>query len=178
MEVSEIGCEILCSSLWPALCVFVCVMSVPLGIGLPTRKKDEHQYMFVSVQNVWWIQLVSLTLLCQSFPLPEWAQSISWSAIIIIWNWQCEPATWKSLMSEDQHGRDIAPVLVSQLLHVGGDGCSGNWNLRVFSFLAPSLIPLQYFPQISGSTEFRNWEPHSSDLSPECTNTKLVAWYF
>jgi hypothetical protein len=52
MEVSEIGCKILCSSLWPALCVFVCVMSVPLGIGLTTRKKDEHQYMFVSVQNV------------------------------------------------------------------------------------------------------------------------------
>lgn len=42
--------------------------------------------MFMSVQNVWWIQLVSLTLLCQSFPQPEWARSISWSAIIIIWN--------------------------------------------------------------------------------------------
>jgi hypothetical protein len=111
-----------------------------LGIGFTKRKKDEHQHMFVLVQNVWWIQLVSLTLLCQSFPWPEWAQSISCSAIIIIWNRQCEPATWKSLMSEDQHGRDIAPVLVSQLLHVGGDGCSGNWNLRVFSFFFGSLI--------------------------------------
>jgi hypothetical protein len=36
--------------------------------------------------------------------------------------------------------KDIAPVLVSQLLYVGGDGCAGNWNLRVFSFLAGSLI--------------------------------------
>jgi hypothetical protein len=62
----------------------------------------------------------------------------------------------KELDAEEEHGRDIPPVLVSQLLHVGVDGCSGNWNLRVFSFLAPSFIPLQFFPQISGSTEFRN----------------------